>query len=162
MQRKHLLLFGVLAILAVFSVACGGSAAPVPTTSPTQVRTHAQPTAVTRPSSDSTFQPQTVEGGSVSVAVQPIDLQAGAPADFEIAMNTHSVDLSADMLQVVTLRDNTGQEYAPTKWDGPVGGGHHRSGKLEFPALAANVKSITLLVKNIAGIPERTFNWEVP
>lgn len=172
MRRKHLLMISVFAIIALLLIACSGTnAAPAPTTAPAP-----NPTAEFRGAADSsqpastdagsstaaTFETQTVEGGSVSVAVTPTSLKAGAPGEFEIAMNTHSVDLSTDLLKVVVLRDDAGTEYAPIKWDGPAGGGHHRSGKIEFPALAASVKSVTLIVKDIAGVSERDYKWDVP
>jgi hypothetical protein len=151
-----------IAILALFGVACSGTnAAPTTATAPVGYSSRSSSTdAGSNPAA--AFKTLTVEGGSVSVAVTPIDLKQGAPADFEIAMNTHSVDLSADMLKVVVVRDDAGKEYAPTKWDGPAAGGHHRSGTIEFPALAGNVKSVTLIVKGIAGVPERDYRWDVP
>ena len=179
MQRKHILVASTIAILTLFTVACSGTnAAPnpeggfrgAPTTAlapnPTvgfRGAANSSQSASTDAGSSSaaTFKMQTVEGGSVSVAVTPTSLKAGVPGEFEIAMNTHSVDLSADMLKAVVLRDDAGKEYTPTKWDGPVGGGHHRSGKIEFSALAANVKSVTLIVRDIAGVPERDYKWDV-
>ncbi len=41
-------------------------------------------------------------------------------------------------------------------------GGHHREGKIKFAALTTSTKSVTLIVKNIAGVPERVFNWGLP
>ncbi len=95
----------------------------------------------------------------MTVAVTPLVLKPGNPLEFDIAMNTHSVDLSNDMLKAVVLRDDTGKEYTPTAWDGPTGGGHHRGGKIKFGELATGAKSVTLIVKGIAGVPERTFKW---
>ncbi|MBI4674548.1 MAG: hypothetical protein HY741_23125 [Chloroflexi bacterium] len=112
--------------------------------------------------SNSFFEAQTVEGGSVTVEVVPRVLKLGAPLEFEIAMNTHSVDLDADMTKSAVLSDDAGNEYTPTAWDGPSGGGHHRSGTLKFPALKGNTKAVTLFVKNIAGVPERVFKWQLP
>jgi hypothetical protein len=47
------------------------------------------------------------------------------------------------------------------KWTGDPPAGHHRSGVLEFPAIAKGAKSIKLYIKNIAGVPERTFEWKL-
>jgi hypothetical protein len=63
------------------------------------------------------------------------------------------------MLTSVVLRDDAGNEYPPVVWDGPGAGGHHRAGTLKFPALDKSAKSVTLLVRNIAGVPERAFTW---
>ncbi len=164
MQSKYLLMISVFVIIILLLSACGGTnTAPAGPTAPVPAANPAQSVSTNSGSnSAAAFKTQTVEGGSVSVAVTPIDLKAGALADFEIAMNTHSVDLSADMLKSVLLRDDSGKQYAPTKWDGPDGGGHHRSGRIEFPALPGNVRSVTLIVKDIAGIPERDYKWDVP
>ena len=97
----------------------------------------------------------------VTVEVKPMTFAPGQPAKFEVAMNTHSGDLGSDMAAVSTLRDDLGQEYKPTKWDGDGPGGHHRSGVLEFPTLEGNPKSVTLIIKNIAKVPERIFKWNL-
>ncbi len=167
MNRRSLLIVSLLAIVALLAVACSGmSAAPAPTSTPTVQQPAAQnnvqpPASDETGSSATTFKTQTVDGGSVTVAVTPVVLKAGALLEFDIAMNTHSVDLSNDMLTAVVLQDDTGKEYAPTAWDGPAEGGHHREGKIKFGALVPNAKSVTLIVKGIAGVPERTFKWSL-
>ena len=93
--------------------------------------------------------------------VTPLTLKQGEPPVFDIAMDTHSVDLAADMLKTVVLRDDSGKEYVPTAWDGPGAGGHHREGKIKFAVVTTNPKSLTLVVKNLAGVPERAFTWDV-
>jgi hypothetical protein len=78
-----------------------------------------------------------------------------------LGMNTHSEELSQDLLAVVTLKDNKGREYQATNWKGSPPGGHHLSGVLEFPALDGNPESITLVIRLIADGPDRTFKWPV-
>lgn len=97
----------------------------------------------------------------VRVDVRPVQLLPGKPAKFEIRMNTHSGDLSQDLIAVCTLKDNSGREYHPTNWDGSPPGGHHRSGVLEFSELAESAESITLVIREVANVPERFFNWSV-
>ena len=98
---------------------------------------------------------------SVRVDVRPVQLLPGEPAKFEIRMNTHSGDLSQDLVAVCTLKDNSGREYRPTSWDGSPPGGHHRSGVLEFAELGEGAESITLVIREVANVPERVFNWSV-
>jgi len=98
---------------------------------------------------------------SVGVDVVPVQLTSGKTAKFEIRMTTHSVDLSYDMVAVSVLKDDQGREYRALTWNGSPPGGHHRSGELEFPAMANGVKSVTLYLKNISGVPERIFEWKV-
>jgi hypothetical protein len=97
----------------------------------------------------------------VRVDVRPVQLEPGKPARFEVRMNTHSEELSQDMLAVVTLKDNKGREYQATNWVGSPPGGHHLSGVLEFPELDGNPESITLVIRLIADGPDRTFKWSV-
>lgn len=97
----------------------------------------------------------------VRVDVRPVQLLPGKPAKFEIRMNTHSGDLSQDLVAACTLKDNSGREYHPTSWDGSPPGGHHRSGVLEFSELGEGAESITLVIREIANVPERVFNWSI-
>jgi hypothetical protein len=97
----------------------------------------------------------------VRVDVQPVQLAPGQPMKFEVRMNTHSADLSQDLAAVSTLKDNNGREYKATAWQGSPPGGHHRKGVLEFPDLAQNSESITLVIRGIDNVPERTFNWRI-
>jgi hypothetical protein len=97
----------------------------------------------------------------VRVDVKPVQLVPGRPANFEVRMNTHSVPLDQDMTTVCTLLDDQGRKYKPLKWQGSPPGGHHRSGVLEFPPLEGNPNSVTLIIRNIADVPERSFGWQV-
>jgi hypothetical protein len=97
----------------------------------------------------------------VRVDVRPIQLFPGNPVKFEIRMNSHSVDLGEDIVAVSTLKDNQGHEYRPTNWQGSPPGGHHRKGVLEFPALDGAPVSISLVIRQIANVPERIFEWTV-
>jgi len=76
-------------------------------------------------------------------------------------MNTHSEPLEEDMVAASSLKDNTGQVYKATAWQGSEPGGHHRKGVLEFPELKDNTESITLIIRKVAKVPERTFEWSV-
>ena len=97
----------------------------------------------------------------VRVDVRPVQLVPGKPATFEVRMNTHSEELSQEMLAVVTLKENKGREYQATNWKGSPPGGHHLSGVLEFPELDGNPESITLVIRLIADGPDRSFKWSV-
>jgi len=98
---------------------------------------------------------------AVRVDVKPVQLAPGQPARFEVRMNTHSEPLEEDMVAVSSLKDNTGRIYQATAWQGSEPGGHHRKGVLEFPELKDNPESITLIIRKVANVPERTFEWSV-
>ncbi len=99
----------------------------------------------------------------VTVAVTPLNLDdsSAVTLDFDVALNTHSVDLSDDLTQIATLSSDTGEQVQPAKWTGPTGGGHHREGTLSFPRVKPRGKALTLTLRGIADVPERTFTWKV-
>jgi len=108
---------------------------------------------------------QTNEGGQVSIAAT---LQGGgAETIFNVAMNTHAVDLDGyDLKQLAVLWIDGGREVQPASWEAPKGG-HHRSGTLTFPAtgpdgkplIASGAHTIELMIRGVAGVPERVFAW---
>ena len=100
------------------------------------------------------------EGGNVTVSITPLFLKPGLPASFDVAFETHSVDLPFDVVNIATLTDNTGALYTPL-WDGSPPGGHHRKGTLRFIPDLSTATTLTLTFWDIAGIPTRTFSWEV-
>jgi hypothetical protein len=97
----------------------------------------------------------------VRVDVKPVQLAPGQPVRFEVRMNTHSEPLEEDMIAVSALKDNMGRLYQATAWEGSGPGGHHRKGVLAFPRLEDNTESITLIIRKVAEVPERTFEWSV-
>jgi hypothetical protein len=94
----------------------------------------------------------------VRVDVVPIDLVLGKPVKFEVRMNTHSVSLDQNIVDISILKDDLGHEYLPVNWDGSPAGGHHRSGVLEFPLLKGNPSSVTLVIQKIANVHPREFS----
>ena len=73
-------------------------------------------------------------------------------------MNTRSVELDGDLIAIAALRTTAGEDLAPVKWDGPTGG-HHVSGVLSFPRPASLNRSLALILRGIADVPERVFEW---
>lgn len=100
--------------------------------------------------------------GPVSVAVTPRSLENGSSAwSFDITLNTHSEELSEDLVAVSELVDDQGKSYRPTSWEGAPPGGHHREGTLKFNPISPKPKSLELKIKNAGGIPERSFKWDL-
>src|SRR6266508_4075078 len=90
---------------------------------------------------------------------------AGGPV-FAVGLDTHSVDLDAiDLRPLASLRADSGPEVPAADWDAPKGG-HHRKGSLSFPAavsgrplIAPGARTLTLVIRDVGGVPERTFTW---
>ena len=104
------------------------------------------------------------DAGSVTVKLTWEGPEAGPV--FTVVMDTHSIDLDGfDLQKLALLRTDSGVEVAPVAWDaGP--GGHHREGKLRFPAtvdgrplLGESVRGIAVIVRDVAS-PERSFEWK--
>ncbi len=103
---------------------------------------------------------------SVEFVVTPLNLTAsGETLDFDVSMNTHSVNLAWDLAAQSVLTADTGLEVKGLKW--PVGGGHHYAGTLTFPAKTADgklllegAKTLTLTIRE-AGVAGRVFVWEL-
>ncbi len=165
MIRKLILFTTVLGLGVLLLAGCAGAPTPTSVPPPTTAATVAN-AGSSNPSAPNSsgpgFETQSSNGGSVTVDVKPTALTVGEPVSFDIAMNTHSVDLSDDMAKISVLRDDTGKEYAPTSWEGGGAGGHHRSGTLLFPALTSKPKSVELVIKGLAKVPERVFKWDLP
>ena len=109
---------------------------------------------------------RTDEQGSVGFVVTPLNLTSpGETLDFDVTMDTHSVDLSWDLAAQSTLRTDTSVEVKGLNW--PAGGGHHYEGTLTFPATSADGKSVlegaSRLTLTIQGtdVPTRVFEWDL-
>jgi len=108
------------------------------------------------------FESQLSNERAVTVEVTPLNLPGGGPTlDFEVAFNTHSVDLSFDPATISILRDDQGREFPAVAWEGAGPGGHHRAGVLRFEVPQTDAKFIEVIIHDVAGVPERVFQWKL-
>lgn len=105
--------------------------------------------------------------GAVTVNVTPLNLDnASEQLEFDVALETHSVDLSMDLATLATLTTDTGITVQALKWDAPRGG-HHVEGKLIFPAtkdgkaILDNASEVTVMITDVDAL-SRVFQWSVP
>lgn len=104
---------------------------------------------------------QTVSGGGVTVAVTYTNPRAAEAPRFEVSLNTHSVDLDGyDFKTLTMLRDEAGKTYAPIKLENK-GSGHHRQVAMTFPKIPEGTKRVEIIIKDVAGVKERTFRWNI-
>lgn len=105
------------------------------------------------------------EQGAVTVEITPLGPDAdGEMLVFEVAMNTHSVDLGMDLAALATLSTDTGASVQAALWDAMMGG-HHVSGRLSFPARVDGVdvldgaSRVTLTISGVDA-DSRIFTWD--
>ena len=106
------------------------------------------------------------EQGAVVFEVTPISLaNASDVFEFDVVMNTHSIDLSMDLAALATLTTDNGVTVQAARWDAPLGG-HHVEGKLIFPAtkdgrsILEGANKLTLTILNV-DVPSRVFEWQL-
>ncbi|MFO7684097.1 MAG: hypothetical protein R6X34_29035 [Chloroflexota bacterium] len=120
---------------------------------------------VSEPASDSAAYETAVDDqGEVTVSVTPLNLDAeDGTLIFDVAMDTHSVDLTMDLYELAILTTDNGRSVTPVGWDAAPGG-HHVSGQLFFLAVLEgtsvleNATSLTLTIREV-DVPTRTFTW---
>ena len=104
------------------------------------------------------YEEQVDENGPVTVTIKPIDISEES-WNFEVTLQTHSVDLDMEILKSIILLDAEGEEVFPDIWDGDVPGGHHRAGILSFQRIDPMPDRIRLLVKDVGEVSLREFIW---
>jgi hypothetical protein len=102
--------------------------------------------------------------GPVSVTLTLSEAPApGSPVKVLVALDTHSVPLDGIKFEdVVALRAADEAAVAPTAVDRATGAGHHRAATLVFPPLAPGAREVRIVVRNVGGVGERSFTWELP
>lgn len=85
----------------------------------------------------------------------------GAPIKAKVVLDTHSVGLDGIAFDRAVVMRTDGTDVPPTAVEQPSGGGHHRDAVLVFPP-PAQPGPVQIVVKNIGGIAERSFSWELP
>ncbi|MDO9066383.1 MAG: hypothetical protein Q7U96_04795, partial [Chloroflexota bacterium] len=158
------LLTGLLLAQLLILAACAGNPAPSPepASAPALPTVEAAPADAPSPAAAPKTAPlvaQSVSGGGVVVTVKPLTLAPGQPAAFDIAMNSHSVEIVEDMLAATVLRDGAGGQLPAIAWDGPGPGGHHREGVIRFAPLTGDPGEVVLIIRGVANVPEREFRW---
>lgn len=156
----------LLASLLLVLAACGSSAANSPATgalpstaTPPPLPTGAVDGALGAAASGEPME-QRDEGGGVTVKATWVGSTAGVA--FEVALDTHSIDLDGFDLRDATLLNDSGVTMADPVWDADKGG-HHRSGRVTFQGdpgpFLASTSWIELSVPDVAGVPVRTLRW---
>lgn len=111
-------------------------------------------------SPEQNLESKTGEQAAVTVTVTPVNISSQREEwEFDVLMNTHSVELDQNILKISALVDNQGKEYKPIRWDGAEAGGHHREGVLIFNRISPFPKSVELKISEIGSVV-RSFKWQ--
>jgi Spy/CpxP family protein refolding chaperone len=109
--------------------------------------------------------PNTQEKAAGEVTViatfkNPEDVGEKEDLEFDVKLDTHTVNLDAyNFEKNIILRDETGKTFKPASVK-TSGSGHHRSAEIGFKN-PGKVKSLELLVRDVGGVKETAFKWEV-
>jgi len=74
----------------------------------------------------------------------------------------HALELNHDLAAIAALIDAAGREQKPIGWEGDRPGGHHRKGVLTFRPLDPAPTTLTLKLRQVGPVPERSFTWPPP
>ena len=110
---------------------------------------------------DVIFESKANNEGAVSITVLPKIVSDTGALEFAVTLSTHSVELREDLTQASVLLDGNGREHMPISWNGDPAGGHHRDGVLKFNPIVPVPQSITLQIRNVGGVDERSFSWKI-
>jgi manganese oxidase len=169
-QRRRMALLLGLTLLLFTLAACRGNLPAAGTETDSELPAAPAQTAVVeeaQPSAPVNLT-QSAEAGAVTIQVTPLNLHElpAATLDFQIVMDTHSVDLDVALAQMAFLRVDE-LEIAANAWQAPAGG-HHVEGTLSFPAVDDSGRrwldgatAVTLVIRDLADVTERPFTWDM-
>lgn len=105
---------------------------------------------------------RTNSGGGVTVDVTYLHSQHAGETRFQVILDSHSgVHIEAyDLKTLSVLRDDSGKNYQPTQVENK-GRYHHREITIVFPKPSPPAKRLELVIKDVAGIKERSFFWDL-
>jgi len=105
---------------------------------------------------------ETISSGSTSPGEVSIELTPDEISDnqlkVKIAVNTHTVDLTAFNLKEITTLHYDGQTLKPSS--APSLEGHHSNGDFVFD-ITNKLNEFTIKIQGVPKVTERVFNWEV-
>lgn len=98
--------------------------------------------------------------GGVTVKVTPRVTAADAQTwVFAVVLDTHSQELTDDLVRTTVLVTDDGRELQPAAWQGAAPGSHHREGTLEFAAPSPVPKAFVLRMQRPGEAQPRVFSF---
>jgi hypothetical protein len=81
--------------------------------------------------------------------------------EFTVVLDTHSADLSDDLVRSAILATDEGRTFKPLSWEGAPPGGYHREGVLAFEVPAPRPAVIELRIARPGESALRIFRWQL-
>jgi|SRR3989344_5125095 len=97
----------------------------------------------------------TTDSGDVAIELTPDGITDGK-LTLNIAVNTHSVELTQFNLQEITTLEYDGQKVKPSSI--PTLSGHHSTGTMQF-TVDKEISSFTITITGIPKVEERIYRW---
>ncbi len=147
MKNFVLAIGATVVVVVVIGLANGVSTSPV--------------TPVTeKPSGDIRLATKQSEENNVTVVVSPRAITPESQTvDFEITLDTHSVELDADLSAEAKIITDSGAPLAALSFEGDPPGGHHRRGVLRMPLPNPLPNQLVLVLPRMGAAQERVFTW---
>lgn len=108
--------------------------------------------------------------GGITVQIQFKELTEKGELAFAVRMNDHVSGINQYALDnLAFLANDQGTQVRPSRWQSITLSEQRVSGTLYFPAednsgrpvIVHGIRSVTLTIKSLAGIPERIFQWNL-
>ena len=98
-----------------------------------------------------------------AVFLNPIEKSKSSSLNFEIKLDTHTVDLDEyPLADQAFIRFNNGSEEKSSGLN-KKGSGHHISYVLSFPgSVPDGTTKMTLIIRDLGGVDERFLEWDLP
>ena len=95
-----------------------------------------------------------------SRTINASSIKPGDKVRFTIDTDKRAISTLEKRKALSPLRDDAGKVYQPNRIENK-GSGHHRQLVLVFPQATQGSKRLELLIKDIAGVKERSFVWDL-
>jgi len=105
---------------------------------------------------------QEIRSGGVTARVTYKNPVEKKPPVFKVALDSHDINFDIyEFNKIILLRDDAGRKYSP-EIISTSGSGQHREATVEFKgADISSARFMELVVKDVAGVPERVFRFDV-
>jgi hypothetical protein len=103
---------------------------------------------------------RTSSQAGVAVKVTPRKV-SGPQWEFSVVLDTHSQELTDDLMKSAVLAVDGGAPLSPAAWKGDGPGGHHRKAVVSFKAPAGSPASVELRLQRQGEPAPRVFRWQL-